>query len=220
MTIKTHAALAISFCYATCIVICCNSNALPLIGFLYGPTSEIDAQHQKRSVEAMLAPLAATRHDGNAWPWENIDIFEVVLDQYNDVAYRDHRALVLRDAGVIAAFFALILTLNPNYGVVSRLKFSLLSLPLYAAPGMVGQITFLRTTPIEILLLKAWGVRRGMACIGYCSIRSLLSGPENALLTGSTLIHDIRVVVAAGLLVFLLLGYMPSVREVRRKSDY
>ena len=219
MTIKTHAALAISFCYATCIVICCNNNALPLIGFLYGPTSEIDAREHERSIEAMLVPLSTT-YDGNAWPWENIEIFDVVLAQYNGVAYRDHRALVLRDAGVIAAFFALILTLNPNYGVVSRLKFSLLSLPLYAAPGMVGQIAFLRTTPIEILLIKAWGLRRGMTCIGYCSIRSLLSGPEAALLTGTTLLHDIRVVAAAGLLVFLMLGYMPSVREVRRKSDY
>ena len=216
MTIKTHAALAISLCYATCIVIC--NNTLPLIGFLYGPSSEIDARDQKRSVEAMIVPLAT--RGGNAWPWDDTEIFDVVLAQYNDVGYRDHRALVLRDAGVIAALFALILALNPNYGVVSRLKFSLLFLPLYAAPGLVGQIAFQRTTPIETLVLKSWGLRRGLTCIGYCSIQSLLSGPEAALLTGSTLLHDIRVVVAADLLVFLMLGYVPSVREVRRKSDY
>jgi hypothetical protein len=218
MTIETHAALAISFCYATCIVIICN-NSLPLIGFLYGPTSEIDARDRNRSVEAMLVPLLAAG-GGNARPWDDAKTFGFVLAQYDDVAYKDHRALVLRDAGVVAAFFALILALDPNLGVASRLKCSLLSLPLYAAPGLVGQISILRATPIEILLLKAWGLRRGLACVGYCSIRSLLSGPEVALLTGSALLHDIKVVVAAGLLAFLMLGYMPSVREVRQKSNY
>jgi len=215
MTIKTHAALAILFCYATCIVICNNSTLL--IGFLYGPTSEVDARDQRRSVEAvLLVSIDAIMRGGGGGRsgrsarqiWNNdAETYDAFLAKYDDAAYYgDRRAVVLRDAGIIAAFFALILAMNANYDIASRLKFIILSLPLYVVPGLVGQLAFQRTTPIEILLLNAWGMRGGIACIGYCSVRSLLRGlDEVAEFIGHTILHDVEVVTCAGLLAFLML---------------
>ena len=105
MTTRTHAALAILFCYATCIVIC--NNSISLIGFLYGPTSEVDARDQRRSVEALLLVSidAIVRGGGGSgrsarqiW-YNDAETDDVSPAQCDDMAhYGDPRAVVLRDA--------------------------------------------------------------------------------------------------------------------------
>mmetsp|Transcript_41189 Transcript_41189/g.86489 ORF Transcript_41189/g.86489 Transcript_41189/m.86489 type:complete len:217 (-) Transcript_41189:80-730(-) len=215
MGAKIHAALAIAFSVATFIVIFTSS--LPLIGLLHGPSDEKKAVAQQQYIQAKILELG--EENGVIWPWNDTErVEDLVFHPYQDIAYQDQRALVLRDAGIIAAFFALILVLAPNfmpvyYSKSQRLRFLSLALPLYFVPGLIGQIAFQKTIPMEIMLLEAWGLAKGFSYVGYCSLQSLLigggvdgDGPSMLF----TMMHDLKVVMSASGLVFLVLGLMPG----------
>mmetsp|Transcript_55902 Transcript_55902/g.118898 ORF Transcript_55902/g.118898 Transcript_55902/m.118898 type:complete len:210 (-) Transcript_55902:254-883(-) len=206
MTTKTHATLTITFCVSACITI--FKTGLQLIGFIHGPSDEKDALDQYQSVQTTLLALADQSDDIRPWG----ETADFVFETYEDVSYRDHRAMIIRDAGAIAAFFALILFLVPNltsihYSASQRLCFLLSALPIYITSGLVGQLVFQKTIPIEVQLLKTWGTSKGSTYIGYCSLKSLLIGLGTDV--PSILSHDIEVVMTAGFLVFILLGLMP-----------
>ena len=85
-------------------------------------------------------------------------------------------------------------------------------------PGLVGQVVFQKTIPIEIQLLEVMGTAKGLSYIGYCSLKSLLVGlggqddggdDDGSLSAILAVFHDFKVVTCAGLLVFVVLGLMP-----------
>lgn len=209
MATKTHAILASFFCITTYALIFTKS--LPLIGVLHGPSDEINALDRHRSVQTEILSLSGQNED-ITWPGD--DVFE----PYQNSAYQDHRALILRDAGVIASLFALVLAMVPSitsvyYTAGQRLYIFLMSLPLYIVPGLIGQLYFQKTIPIEIVLLKTCGLTKGLSYVGYCSIKSLLigvgiDGPYSSL----TLFHDLKVVVSAEFLTYIVLGLGTSPR--------
>jgi len=172
---------------------------------LHGPSDEKHALDQRQSLQTKL--LA---HE-YSWPWDDTETADLISALYQDVAYQDYRAQILRDAGIIAAFFTMILVLVANftsrsYSKSERLCFFLLALPLMVTPGLVGQVVFQKTVPIEILLFQASDVAKGFSYIGYCSIQSILIGLGDGASTFLTLIHELKVVSSAGLLVFLIVG--------------
>jgi len=85
-------------------------------------------------------------------------------------------------------------------------------------PGLVGQVVFQKTIPIENQLLEVLGPAKGLSYIGYCSLKSLLVGlggqedggdDDGSLSAILAVLHDFKVVMSAGLLVFVVLGLMP-----------
>lgn len=186
------------------------TDSLQLIGLLHGPSDENNALDRQQSIQTKL--LALAQQNEFTLPWED---GETVFKYYQDEAYQDDRALILRDAGVICAFFTLLLVLVSNftstsYSASQRLWFSLLALPLYFAPGFLGQIVFQKTIPVEIALFKTWGAAKGMSYIGYCSLKGLLVGLGDGPSTYLTTIHDLKVVGSASFLVFVMLGVTPG----------
>ena len=103
MTTTSHVLLALVFCYTTNIVIRYQCNGL--IGLLHGPSDEKIANEQEHHVQNKLLSLAQQRDDVH---WPDVDTAESIFALYRDLAYQDHRALVLRDAGVISAVFTLL----------------------------------------------------------------------------------------------------------------
>ena len=162
--------------------------------------------------------LARQQRDDADWP--DTETAESIFALYRDLAYQDSRAMILRDAGVISAVFTLLIALLPLFGpnisssTSQRVRFLLLAILLYITPGLVGQVVFQKLVPIEILLLKSWGEVNGLIYVGYCSGRSLLSGlVDEEAYTVLAIFHDLKVVVLAGLLVFLILGLIPSGKQ-------
>lgn len=148
-------------------------------------------------------------------PWDDTETADLVYSIYQDVAYLDHRAQILRDAGIVAAIFTMILSLATNfmptlYSKHQRLCFFLLALPMYIMPGLVGQLVYQKSLPFEVQLLKegygAKGMGKGLFYIGYCSFQSILIGLGNGAPTSFALIHEFKVISLAGLLAFILLG--------------
>lgn len=214
MTTNTHVLLALVFCYTACVVI--HTNCLRLIGFLHGPSDEMSAFDQQQQVQSKLLSLSAQQKYVAHWP-DNDETAESVFAIYRDLAYFDTRAIILRDAGVVAALFTLFLALIPNfmslsYSASQRVRFLLLAILLYITPGLVGQVAFQNTVPIESLLLKSWGALKGLSYVNYCTVQSLLMGltDDNGTYTVLAIIHDLKVVASASLLVFLIPGVIPS----------
>ncbi|KAL7551092.1 hypothetical protein ACHAWF_014288 [Thalassiosira exigua] len=211
MTSKLHTSLALTCCYTACIVIFTSS--FPLIGLLHGPSGESNATDQQQQIRAKLLALGKD-DDHPGWPWEGgFETAESVFGIYRDVAYRDPRALLLHDAGMIAAIFTLLLALAPkffshtSYSARQRLCFFILMVPL-STTGLAGQVAIQQTIPFELLLVERWGLLRGLSFIAYCSMKSLslgLGGEEaSSLLTAS--FYELKVLGSAGFLVFLILG--------------
>ena len=205
MPTKTHFVLA--FCSCLFGTACIVNNSSHLIGLLHGPSDEINASNKYQSLQDKLIALGAQNDYG--WPWEDTESTDLVFASYNDMAYQDHRALILRDAGIIGAVFAMILALANNfmsvsYSVSKRLRFLLLASPLYLAPGLAGQLVFQKSIPIEIIMLKTWGVAKGLAYVGYCSGRALLIGLGGGTSSDVSTIHDLKVVATSCLLVFIM----------------
>ena len=135
---------------------------------------------------------------------------DLVLEQYYKTAYTDDRALISRDAGIISALLTMILVMFPNFTSTSysnsqRLSFLLLILPLYLLPGFLGQMLFQKSIPIEILLITK-SSSSGLIYIAYCSAKSLLVGMGESQSVFSTIMHELKVVVSAVILVFVTLG--------------
>ena len=161
--------LALCLCYTSFIVVVCISSH-KLIGFVHGPSAH------NASVEQQLFDKLPAIDNQDNYSAETADL---VLKQYT-TAYTDDRALISRDAGIISALLALIIVMFPNFTSTSysnsqRLSFLLLILPLYLLPGLLGQILFQKSIPIEIWLIKK-SPSNGLAYIAYCSAKSLLVG--------------------------------------------
>lgn len=201
MATKTHAIVAFLFCLATSAAI--FTKTIQVIGLFHGPSAEINALKKQRSVQTKI--LSLTGQNEETWPWD--DVFE----DYQNRAYQDDRALVFRDAGLITSSFALVLAIvsqiTPIFYTVSQRFYLLLSaLALYIIPGLIGQI-YQKAVPIEIVLLKTCGLTKGLTYIGYCSMRSLsigmgFDGPYSAY----SLLHDLKVVMLARFLAYVVLG--------------
>ena len=193
--------LAICLCYTSFIVVVCISSQL--IGFIHGPSSH------NASVERQLSfdKLPAIDNQDNY----SAETADLVLEQYYKTAYTDDRALILRDAGIISALLAMIIVMFPNFTSTSysnsgqRLCFLLLILPLYLLPGLLGQILFQKSVPIEIWLITK-SPSSGLKYIAYCSAKSLLVGMGESQSIFSTIMHELKVVVSAVILVFVTLG--------------
>ena len=177
-----------------------------LIGFLAGPSAENIAVEQ---MEMQIKLFKSAKHSSN-----NI---EVVAEQY-DIAYQNQSAAICRDAGIIASIFLLMVTLVPNltatsYSKSERLCCILLAFPLYTFVGMVGQILFKSTVPIEIVILKSWDdVLKSLYFIGYCSFHGLLTGLGEGESITLIVMHDVKVVILACVLVFAMVG-VPSTQQ-------
>ena len=192
--------LAICLCYTSFIVVVCISSQL--IGFIHGPSSH------NASVERQLSfdKLPAIDNQDNY----SAETADLVLEQYYTTAYTDDRALILRDAGIISALLAMIIVMFPNFTSTSysnshSISFLLLILPLYLLPGLLGQILFQKSVPIEIWLITK-SPSSGLKYIAYCSAKSLLVGMGESQSVFSTIMHELKVVVSAVILVFVTLG--------------
>ena len=191
--------LALWLCYTSFIVVVCISSQL--IGFFHGPSAH------NASVEQQLLFDKLPAIDNQDKYAETADL---VLEQYYKMAYTDDRALILRDAGIISALLAMIIVMFPNFTSTSysnsqRLSLLLLILPLYLLPGLLGQILFQKSIPIEIWLITK-SPSNGLAYIAYCSAKSLLVGMGESQSVFSTIMHELKVVVSAVILVFVTLG--------------
>ena len=160
--------LALCLCYTSFIVVVCISSQL--IGFIHGPSSHNASVEQQLSFDKL--PAIDNQDNYSA------ETADLVLEQYYKTAYTDDRALILRDAGIISALLAMIIVMFPNFTSTSysnRLCFLLLILPLYLLPGLLGQILFQKSIPIEIWLITK-SPSSGLKYIAYCSAKSLLVG--------------------------------------------
>lgn len=174
-----------------------------LIGFLAGPSAENIAVEQ---MEMQIKLFKSAKHSNN--------IIEKVAEQY-DIAYQNHNAAICRDAGIIASIFLLMVTLIPNLTATSYSKSERLCCILLAFPllGMVGQILFKSTVPIEIVILKSWDdVLKSLYFIGYCSFQGLLTGLGEGESITLIVMHDVKVVILACMLVFSMVG-VPSTQQ-------
>ena len=197
---KSHSVLALCLCYTSFILVVCISSQL--IGFIFGPSARNYASVEQQLLFDKLPAI------------NNQDIYiaetaALVLEQYK-MAYTEERALVSRDAGIISALLAMILVMFPNFTSTSysnsqRLSFLLLILPLYLLPGLLGQMLFQKSIPIEILLIEKSPLS-GLTYIAYCSAKSLLVGMGGSLSTFSTIMHELKVVISSVILVFVTLG--------------
>lgn len=208
MATTIHTFISLLFCQSACLLIYHSSPQL--ISLLHGPSAQIFASDREAALQSILA--SSPSHEINDAACD--EIYQPAYD-HND----DYRSAIFRDAGAIAALFSLLLILVPkftsiHYSARQRFQFLLLTLPVYVTPALIGQIVFQKSAPVEILLLKTWGLKPGILFAGYCSTQSLLGGAlDGRAWTVNYIIHELHVVGVAGLIVFLILGIMPFAKK-------
>mmetsp|Transcript_20796 Transcript_20796/g.48829 ORF Transcript_20796/g.48829 Transcript_20796/m.48829 type:complete len:206 (-) Transcript_20796:77-694(-) len=155
-----------------CAVVCAIlfTRSLELIGFIYGPVNELLASERQREVAGQLSSLETDK-----WPWEGD---QSILSAVYDQSYRNQGAATVRDAGEVAAIFAMILALIPNltnrkYSIREKLLLLIMSSQVRAMSAMMGQIAFQRSVPVETLMIQRLGLFRGILTWQYCSVRSV-----------------------------------------------
>jgi len=169
---SSNLSLAVTLlCAAICSVLCTRS--LELIGFVYGPVNELLASEGQREVAEKLSSFEADK-----WPWEGD---QSILSALYDQSYWNEEAATLRDAGEVAAIFAMILALVPNftnrkYSRQQQLLLLIMSSQVRALAALAGQIIFQKSVPVETLIIQRLGLSRGVLTCQYCSIRSLVDG--------------------------------------------
>ncbi|KAL9184560.1 hypothetical protein ACHAXT_012530 [Thalassiosira profunda] len=208
MSTKAHALLALFLCLATSLVV---HTSLGAIGLFFGPSAAARALEQQQQLQTSLA--AVERAHGAPWPWEDgaSAVGDIVCS--NDGV--DARSDILRDAGMVAGIFALLLALARKFSAKEmtserRMALLLLSVPLCVLPGLVGQLVFEQRVPNEVTAIQSLGLGKGMAYFGYCLSKGLFGGVGDASAI-ATLFHESKVVAVAGLLSVSILGVVPAV---------
>jgi hypothetical protein len=183
------------------IIITCKSHEL--IGFIYGPSSQIFATKQQIIQSNLLSRIltnsetisttTTTSLSMTTWMTRIAATAEQIYNPHYELAYQLHdcnTTCILRDGGVIAALYVLLHACN-FFGTTTptkqqqpspqRQRFHYLYLAgvLFILPGMIGQIVLSKTIPIEIVLLKRdvsslRGIFERLLYVGYCSLKSVL----------------------------------------------
>ena len=156
--------MTVTLLCAAVIAILCTSS-LELIGFIYGPVYEVLAVEMQQEVVGQLS----TEGD------------QSILSSLYNQSYRNQWAATLRDAGEVTAIFATILALIPNftnrkYSRGQKLMLLIMSSQVRALSALMGQIVFMKSVPIETLIIQQLGLFRGILACQYCSIWSLVAG--------------------------------------------
>ena len=216
MTTKLHTIVALATLSTIDYLIYCNPSSL--IGYLYGPQAQLAAIDQYISLvyggggSPSSAPVSAVDQYYHQFTADTSlhaqdDAFSR-CDAY-DTAYQGFS--LLRDAGIVASLFTMMLLLLPRFLSVRYTKqqclcFLLLLPLLLLTPGLIGQIILAGSIPIEISFLKL-GVVHGMGLIQYCSMQSFMSG---AGVVKDIILYDFKLVGLAGALLFLITGISPQ----------
>jgi hypothetical protein len=206
MTTKAHGSLSLCLLSTTSLILYYGS--LELISFLHGPSSQASALKQ-RDTDTTLVALAEQQRNGNG-------ANDALCNSLYEVACaEDERALILREAGVIASLFTLLLAVFPKFFVhgtsytrQQRLYFVAMVLPLLIIPSSIGQVVYLGRVPVEVSLMKtsSWGVGGGLASGGYCAMQSMLKGEGDGQDSLAKLLRECKVVGVAAVIVYLVLG--------------
>lgn len=162
-----------------------------LIGFINGPSDQVTAIDKYQFINTFLSSHDPTDCDAYTTAYEN--------------------ASLLRDAGIIASLFTLVLLLLPGFVALSYTKrqklYFILLLPfLWVTPGLIGQILSAQI-PIELSYLEAFGMN-GISMVGYCSLQSLVSG-GHGITSIAEVVYELKVVSLAAGMLFVVLGIVP-----------
>ena len=162
---------------------------------------------------------------------------EQIYNPHYELAYQHEHdcnyMCILRDGGVIAALYVLLHACN-FFGTSSTTKqqqqqqssqrrqrfyYLFLAGVLFILPGMIGQIVFSKTIPIEIIVLLNYrfnndnvvsslrGMLERLLYVGYCSLKSVLDHHHGGGdLTFGSVVYELKVVGVALAFVASFLG--------------
>mmetsp|Transcript_23161 Transcript_23161/g.38165 ORF Transcript_23161/g.38165 Transcript_23161/m.38165 type:complete len:244 (+) Transcript_23161:192-923(+) len=184
------------------IIITCKSHEL--IGFIYGPSSQLFATKQQ-IIQANLLSRILSNNEATTttttitttvttWMARIATTAEQIYNPHYELAYQhDCKTCILHDAGVIAALFAILHACNFFGDTISkrqqqqqqqqrrRFHYFFMAGALFILPGMIGQLVISKTIPIEIVLLNRFntdtslnGMLESLLYVGYCSWKSVL----------------------------------------------
>mmetsp|Transcript_28621 Transcript_28621/g.57609 ORF Transcript_28621/g.57609 Transcript_28621/m.57609 type:complete len:241 (-) Transcript_28621:40-762(-) len=148
-----------------------------LIGFIYGPSSQLFATKQQIIQSNLLSRIfsesesTTTATTASSWMMARIaSTAEQIYNPHYELAYQhehDSMTCVLRDAGVFTAMIAVLRACNffaadDNTTTTTtkslrrwhRYHYLFMAGALFILPGMIGQLLLSKTIPIEILLLN------------------------------------------------------------------
>jgi len=212
-----------------------------LIGFIYGPSSQLFATKQQIIQSNLLSRIfsesESTTTATTALSWMMARIASTAEQIYNthyELAYQhehDSMTCILRDAGVFTAMIAVLRACNffgtddDNTTTTTtkslrrwhRYHYLFMAGALFILPGMIGQLLFSKTIPIEILLLNRFnnsntdmslsGIVEGIMYVGYCSLKSVLGHQEGGDgMYPSSAVYELKVVGVALAFVAFFLG--------------
>ena len=241
--------LSITTITATILLFIITYKSHELIGFIYGPTSQLFATKQQVIQSNLLSRILTNNETISSSTTTALSMktrmaritatAEQIYNPHYELAYQLHDSnttCILRDGGVIAALYVLLHACN-FFGTSSpttqqqsqqssqqrqRLHYLYLAGVLFILPGMIGQIVFSKTIPIEIVLwnnrfnnddnMDVVALLRGMLerllYVGYCSLKSVLDhryGGGGDLVVES-MVYELKVVGVALAFVVSFLG--------------
>jgi hypothetical protein len=212
-----------------------------LIGFLHGPSSQLFATKQQIIQSNLLSRIYSDGEYNDdqqttlSWMTQISTTAEQIYNPHYELAYQHHYATcILRDAGIIAAMFALLracnffasttpttpttTTTNDNNKTktMQHCYHLFMAVALFILPGMIGQILLSKTVPIEILLLNrnnnndVTRILESIMYVGYCSLKSLLrqgeEGVYRVVSSVGNVVFELKVVGVALTFVAFFLG--------------
>mmetsp|Transcript_22854 Transcript_22854/g.34632 ORF Transcript_22854/g.34632 Transcript_22854/m.34632 type:complete len:237 (+) Transcript_22854:152-862(+) len=209
-----------------------------LIGFIYGPSTQLFATKQQIIQSNLLSRIFAesesitTSTRVSSWMARIASTAEQIYNPHYELAYQhDHDCMtcILRDAGVFTAMIAVLRACNffgtDDNNTTTTTKslrrwhlyhYLFMAGALFILPGMIGQLLFSKTIPIEILLLNRFnsntdmslsGIVEGVMYVGYCSLKSVL-GQEggDGMYFSNSAVYELKVVGVALAFVAFFLG--------------
>ena len=174
----TISPLSITTITATILLFIITYKSHELIGFIYGPSTQLFATKQQIIQSNLLSRIltnsetisttTSTTTTIASWMARIAATAEQIYNPHYELAYQhDCNTCILRDGGVIAALYVLLHACNffgtssttkqqsPQSSSQRRQRFHYLFLAgaLFILPGMIGQLVISKTIPIEIIVL-------------------------------------------------------------------
>lgn len=259
MSQNQHAPL-LSLSITTTLFLLVTYKSHELIGFLYGPSSQLFATKQQFIQSNLLARIYSTDNDDNdqqqttifttlmSWMTNMSTTAEQIYNPHYELAYQHHYVTcILRDAGMIAAMFAVLRACNffastatnttnssnnKTNKIMQRWYHLFMAVSLFILPGMIGQLLLSKSVPVEILLLNRFnnnnvttssfiGILEGIMYMGYCSLKSLSSLGEEGVyhVVLSSVGNVVYELKVVGVALALVVFFLGWIHSLNRKRE-